>query len=147
MWTDYTTVFAIQCTCTFAPKCCTIKENCTRFLTFPKNKNHHHGTRYINICIIVIKKTQHALKSKISNSAITILHNDTELELVTFPGISITEIMHHHKGGKFGRKETWCLTSTETIRLIMDGEKGGGGRYGDGEEGDYIPNTTLSPPE
>ena len=24
-------------------------------------------------------------------------------------------------------KQTWCLTSTETIRLIRDGEKGGGG--------------------
>ena len=24
-------------------------------------------------------------------------------------------------------KETWCLTSTETIRLIRDGEKGGKG--------------------
>ena len=88
---------------------------------------------------------QHALKSKISNSAITVLHNDTELELVTFPGISITEIMHQQEA-KFGRKETWCLTSTETIWLIMNGEKGGRG-YGDGEEGDYIPNTTLSPPE
>ena len=27
---------------------------------------------------------------------------------------------------------TWCLTSTETIRLIRDGEKGVGG--------DYVPN-------
>ena len=29
------------------------------------------------------------------------------------------------------RKETWCLTSTETVRLIRDGEKGGRG-YGGG---------------
>ena len=35
--------------------------------------------------------------------------------------------------------------STETIRLIRDGEKGGG--YGGGGEGDYIPIATLSPPE
>ena len=36
------------------------------------------------------------------------------------------------------------LNSTETIRLIRDGEKGDGGR---GREGDYIPVATLSPPE
>ena len=39
-------------------------------------------------------------------------------------------------------------TSTETNRLIRDGEKGGGEGYGDGEEeGDYIPIATVSPPE
>ena len=38
-------------------------------------------------------------------------------------------------------KSTLCLTSTETRRLIWDGEKGGKG-YGDGEEGDYIPIAT-----
>ena len=27
-------------------------------------------------------------------------------------------------------KQTWCLTSTETMRLIRDGEKGGGGEEG-----------------
>ena len=36
-----------------------------------------------------------------------------------------------------------CLTSTETIKLIRDGEKG----MEVGEEGDYIPIATLSPPE
>ena len=30
-------------------------------------------------------------------------------------------------------KQTWCLTSTETIKLIRAGEKGGGG--GGGREG------------
>ena len=30
-------------------------------------------------------------------------------------------------------KETWCLTSTETIRLIRDGEKGGKGAWRWGE--------------
>ena len=44
-------------------------------------------------------------------------------------------------------KQTWCLTSTETIRLIRDGEKGGGGGMEVGGEGDYIPIATLSPPE
>ena len=44
-------------------------------------------------------------------------------------------------------KQTWCLTSTETMRLIRDGEKGGGRGYGGGGEGDYIPAATLSPPE
>ena len=40
------------------------------------------------------------------------------------------------------------LTSTETMRLIRDGEKGGGGKGMEvGEEGDYIPIATLSPPE
>ena len=34
-------------------------------------------------------------------------------------------------------KQTWCLTSTETVRLIRDGEKGGKGMEV-GEEGDYI---------
>ena len=44
--------------------------------------------------------------------------------------------------------KTWCLTSIETVRLIRDGEKGGGGgEYGGGGEGDYIPIATLSPPE
>ena len=38
--------------------------------------------------------------------------------------------------------------STETIRLIRDGEKGGGGNgRGGGGEGDYIPIATLSPPD
>ena len=31
------------------------------------------------------------------------------------------------------RKLTWCLTSTETVRLIRDGEKGGRGYGGVGE--------------
>ena len=35
--------------------------------------------------------------------------------------------------------------STETIRLIRDGEKGEG--YGGGGRGEYIPIATLSPPE
>ena len=50
------------------------------------------------------------------------------------------------------------VTSTETIRLIRDGEKGcgggGGGGGGGGEEGmevggegDHIPIATLSPPQ
>ena len=38
------------------------------------------------------------------------------------------------------------------MKLIRDGEKGGGGGGGEGgmkvgEEGDYIPIATLSPPE
>ena len=42
--------------------------------------------------------------------------------------------------------------STETIRLIRDGEKGWGGGWGGGgtemgRGGDYIPIATLSPPE
>ena len=36
---------------------------------------------------------------------------------------------------------------TKIIRLIRDGEKGGGGGMEVGEEGDYIPIATLSPPE
>ena len=44
-------------------------------------------------------------------------------------------------------KLTWCLTSTETIRLIRDGETGGGRGMEVGGEGDYIPIATLSPPE
>ena len=39
--------------------------------------------------------------------------------------------------------KTGCLTSTETIRLIRDGEKAGRG-YG---EVDYILIATLSPPQ
>ena len=41
-------------------------------------------------------------------------------------------------------KSTWCLTSTETIRLIREGGEGG---IEVGGEGDYIPTATLSPPE
>ena len=39
--------------------------------------------------------------------------------------------------------------STEIMRLIRDREMGGGGGGGMevGEEGDYIPIATLSPPE
>ena len=33
------------------------------------------------------------------------------------------------------------------MRLIRDGEKEGGGGMEVGEEGDYIPIATLSPPE
>ena len=36
--------------------------------------------------------------------------------------------------------------STETVRLIRDGGRGGGGMEVGGE-GDYIPIATLSPPE
>ena len=40
------------------------------------------------------------------------------------------------------------ITSTETIRLIRDGEKGGRGNGGGGErEIIIIPIATLSPPE
>ena len=39
------------------------------------------------------------------------------------------------------------ITSTETVRLIRDGEKGGGDGMEVGEEGDYVPIATLSPPE
>ena len=35
-------------------------------------------------------------------------------------------------------KSTWCLTSTEIIRLIRDGETVGKGVIAVGEEGDYI---------
>ena len=34
-------------------------------------------------------------------------------------------------------KETWCLTATDTLRLVRDGEKSDEG------EGDYIPIATL----
>ena len=46
-------------------------------------------------------------------------------------------------------KQTWRLTSTETVRLIRDREKEGEGGMEVGEEGegDYIPIATLSPPE
>ena len=37
--------------------------------------------------------------------------------------------------------------STETVRLIRDGEKGGKGGTKVGGEGDYIPVAKLSPPE
>ena len=33
-------------------------------------------------------------------------------------------------GGRVGSKQTWCLTSTETLRLIRDGEMGRGRGYG-----------------
>ena len=35
------------------------------------------------------------------------------------------------------------FTSTETTKIIRDGEKGGGGGMEVGEEGDYIPIATL----
>ena len=40
-----------------------------------------------------------------------------------------------------------CVWSTESIMIISDGEKGGKGGMEVGEEGDYIPIATLSPPE
>ena len=44
--------------------------------------------------------------------------------------------------------QTWCLTSTETVRLIRDGERRRGeGVWRWGGEGDYIPIATRSPPE
>ena len=43
-------------------------------------------------------------------------------------------------------EHTWCLTSTETTRLIRDGDKGWGvWRWG--KEGDHIAIAALSPPE
>ena len=45
-------------------------------------------------------------------------------------------------------KKTWCLTSTEIIRLIRGGGRGGGREDMEvGEEGDCIPIATLSPRE
>ena len=44
-------------------------------------------------------------------------------------------------------KQTWCLTSTETVRLIRDGEKVGEGGMEVREGVDYILIATLSPPE
>ena len=46
-------------------------------------------------------------------------------------------------------KQTWCWTSTETVRLIRDGEKVGRG-YGGGGEGDcytyhYTVTTRMTP--
>ena len=41
-------------------------------------------------------------------------------------------------GGMEVSKETWCLTSTETIRLIRDGEKVGEEGMEVGEEGEII---------
>ena len=38
------------------------------------------------------------------------------------------------------------VTLRDIIRLIRDGEKGGRGDGGGGQEGDYIPIATLSPP-
>ena len=35
-----------------------------------------------------------------------------------------------HRGPRFIVKQTWCLTSAETIRLIRDGEKGAEGEGG-----------------
>ena len=43
-------------------------------------------------------------------------------------------------------KVNMYLTSTETISLIRDGGNGGRGMEV-GEEGEYIPIATLSPPE
>ena len=46
------------------------------------------------------------------------------------------------------RKQTWCLTATETIRPIRDGKKEGGeGGMEVRGEVDCIPIATLSPPE
>ena len=39
------------------------------------------------------------------------------------------------------------ITSTETVRLIRDGETGEEGVMEGGGEGDYIPIAALSPPE
>ena len=49
-----------------------------------------------------------------------------------------------HTRPEWSKGANWCLTSTETTRLIRDGEKGG---MEVGGEGDYIPICTLSPSE
>ena len=51
------------------------------------------------------------------------------------------------KRGVVGAIKIRCLTSTETISLIRDGEKEAGEGMEVGEEGDYIPIAALSPPE
>ena len=50
---------------------------------------------------------------------------------------------------RYVSQQTRCLTSTEAIRLIRDGDMGGGMGVGMevGDEGYYIPIATLSPPE
>ena len=47
----------------------------------------------------------------------------------------------------WGLSKRGALTSTETVRVIRDGEKGGWGDIEVGEQGDYIPIATLSQPE
>ena len=42
----------------------------------------------------------------------------------------------------YGSYQTWCLTSTETIRLSRDGEKGGM-EVGEERGGEFIPIATL----
>ena len=41
-------------------------------------------------------------------------------------------------------KQTWCLTSTETLRLIRDGEKGGRGYGGEGRGRLYTYRYTVT---
>ena len=62
-------------------------------------------------------------------------------ELKAFVLVSVE--INYWGGGGGGRglwvsKQAWCLMSTETTRLIRDGEKGGGGGMDVGEDGDYM---------
>ena len=66
-------------------------------------------------------------KGKVSIYAF-IMNNNFIFVLYCTQGIAT---QHHRQFSAFSQqvsKETWCLTSTETIRLIRDGEKGGGGK-------------------
>ena len=72
--------------------------------------------------------------------------NSGNVEVTNFENLCLMLVYLFYvcvRSGFMDCKETWCLTSTETIRLIRKGGKG----YGGGGRGDYIPIATLSPPE
>ena len=100
----------------------------------------------VNIMIIIIMYIYHALINALSAHMI---HINLNMIFYTHVKHSPTKTIYIKY---YREKKTWCLTSTETIRLIRDGGKGvwtvweerGGGGGGGGYVCVYIGASVLS---
>ena len=64
------------------------------------------------------------------------------MEHFSLPGVDAS---HVYEGAwALDKVKTWCLASTETMRLIRDGERGEGGMEVGGRGRLYIPIATLT---
>ena len=142
------------------------KENCLKvfllvffycFVKRQKSSPQNQNGQVVSVCIwdvdfkqikrfSTIKQIRTVEMFLINDNLVSQLFEEYVVEHLHFICQACCNILMVAFKQSYWRKKTWCLTSTETIRLIRDGDKGEEG-IGDGEEGDYIPIAMLSPPE